>query len=72
MAIKVCIGVAILQSFWNASAMSEGLFAVACVAYAVERLLATRKVAGSNLEFGTGQWAVTLFSWEGNRRPGGK
>jgi len=22
--------------------------------------------------FGTGQWAVTLSGWEGNRRPGGK
>ena len=24
------------------------------------------------VRFGTGQWAVTLFSWEGNRRHGGK
>jgi len=29
------------------------------------------KPLSPKVQFGTGQWAVMLFGWEGNRGPGG-
>jgi len=37
---------------------------------ALGKLLTRMSLCHQAVEFGTGRWAVTLFGWEGNLRPG--